>query len=186
MQPVATGLSENTAAAPGVDRLLIVRLGSMGDIIHTLPAVTALRQAFPEAFMGWVVEERWAELLCALPGPLSGPRSPQRPLVETIHLVNTKQWRASLFNNQTWKRIAWELSQVRSMGYDTAVDFQGAARSALIGRWSGARVIYGFAQPRENVASMSYSLNLETTGFIRSVHNPFRAPCSMSYSCAIR
>ena len=56
----------------------------MGDIIHTLPAVTALRQAFPEASFGWVVEERWAELLCTLPEPRSGPRSPRRPLVDRV------------------------------------------------------------------------------------------------------
>ena len=46
-------------------RLLIVRLSAMGDVIHTLPAVQALREAFPHSHMGWLIEERWAELLCA-------------------------------------------------------------------------------------------------------------------------
>ncbi len=137
-------------------RLLIVRLGSMGDIIHTLPAVTALRQAFPEAMLGWVVEERWAELLCTLPTPRSGARSPQRPLVDRIHAVNTKQWRSALLSNQTWEQIAAGLSELRAPRYDVAVDFQGAVRSALLARWSGAPVVYGAAQPRENVASMFY------------------------------
>ena len=53
--------------------MLIVRLGAMGDVIHGLPAVTALRAAFPEAMLGWLIEERWAELLCTLPTPRSRP-----------------------------------------------------------------------------------------------------------------
>ena len=147
-----------------IQRLLIVRLGSMGDIIHTLPAVTALRQAFPEATLGWVIEERWAELLCTLPTPRSGPRSPQRPLVERIHTVNTKQWRSALLSNQTWERIAAGLSELRAPRYEVAVDFQGAVRSALLARWSGAPVIYGVAQPRENVASMLYTRQVIARG----------------------
>jgi heptosyltransferase-1 len=138
-------------------RLLIVRLGSMGDIIHTLPAATALRKAFPEAMIGWVVEERWAELLCTLPTPRSGPRSPQRPLVDKLHTVNTKAWRKAPFSTQTWEQIAAGVSELRAPRYEAAVDFQGAIRSSLMARLSGARVIYGFAQPRENPASMFYS-----------------------------
>jgi len=142
-------------AAP--TRLLIVRLGSMGDIIHTLPAVTALRRTLPEASIGWIVEERWAELLCTLPEPRSGPRSPRRPLVDRIHTVNTKSWRKSLCSTQTWEQVAAGLSELRAQQYQLAVDFQGAIRSALLARWSGARLVYGFAQPRENIASMFYS-----------------------------
>jgi len=79
------------------DRMLIVRLGAMGDIIHTLPAAAALSVAAPGATLGWLIEERWAELLCTLPTPRSGPRSSQRPLIDRIHTVNTKQWRAAPF-----------------------------------------------------------------------------------------
>jgi heptosyltransferase-1 len=145
-------------------RLLIVRLGSMGDIIHTLPAATALRKTFPEAMIGWIVEERWAELLCALPTPRSGPRSAQRPLVDKLHTVNTKVWRKSPFSAQTWEQIAAGLSELRAPRYEVAVDFQGAIRSALIARSSGAPVIYGFAQPRENPASMFYSRRIIARG----------------------
>jgi heptosyltransferase-1 len=145
-------------------RLLIVRLGSMGDIIHTLPAAAALRRAFPEASMGWVIEERWAELLCTLPEPRSGPRSPRRPLIDRVHTVNTKLWRRSLFSMQTWEQVAAGLSELRAQQYDVAVDFQGAVRSALLARWSGARVVYGAAQPRENVASMFYTRQIIAHG----------------------
>jgi heptosyltransferase-1 len=160
MQP-ATNPSEN---AVSIQRLLIVRLGSMGDIVHTLPAVTALRQVFPDAIFGWVIEERWAELLCTLRTPRSGPRSPQRPLVDRIHAVNTRKWRAALFSNQTWEQIAAGLSELRAGRYQAAVDFQGAGRSALITRWSGAPVIYGVTQPRENVASMFYTRQVIARG----------------------
>jgi heptosyltransferase I len=151
-------------SAPKIDRLLIVRLSSMGDILHALPAATALRNAFPDATLGWVVEERWAELLCALPTPRSGPRSPQRPLVDRIHAVDTKAWRRALFSTQTWERIAATSSDLRAGEYQVAVDLQGAARSAIIARWSGAATIYGAAQARENVASMFYRHQVITRG----------------------
>ncbi len=136
----------------------------MGDIIHTLPAVTALRTAFPQAILGWIVEERWAELLCTLPTPRSGPRSPQRPLVDRIHTVNTMRWRSAPFSNNTWEQMAAGLSELRAVHYDVAADFQGAARSALLARWSGAPVIYGVRQPRENVASMFYTRQISVQG----------------------
>src|SRR5580704_8924344 len=163
MQLPATSSLENSD--PFIPRrLLIVRLGSMGDIIHTLPAVTALRGAFPEASIGWIVEERWAELLCTLPEPRSGPRSSRRPLVDRVHTVNTKKWRRVPFSAQTWEQIAAGLSELRAQRYEVAVDFQGAVRSALLARWSGAPTIYGFAQPRENVASMLYSRQVIARG----------------------
>src|SRR5579872_4699193 len=127
---------------PQLDKFLIVRLGSMGDIIHTLPAVTALRQAFPSAEIGWIVEEKWAELLCTLLEPRSGPRSPRRPLADRVHTVDTKNWRNHLVSTQTWERVAASLSELRAPAYEQALDFQGAARSALLARWSGAPVVW--------------------------------------------
>ena len=147
-----------------IERLLIVRLSAMGDIIHTLPAAGVLRKAFPDAMIGWVVEERWAELLCTLPTPRSGPRSPQRPLVDKVHTVNLKSWRRSLFSPQTWERIGAAISELDEVKYQAAVDFQGAARSALIAYWSGAPTVYGAMQPRENIASMFYTRQVITHG----------------------
>lgn len=163
MQSPVTAPSENVVLSTP-RRLLIVRLGSMGDIIHTLPAATALRRAFPEVSLGWVVEERWAELLCILAEPRSGPRSPRRPLVDRVHTVNTKVWRQSLLSIQTWEQIAAGLSELRAQRYEVAVDFQGAVRSAVLARWSGAPVIYGAAQARENVASMFYTRQVIARG----------------------
>ena len=52
-----------------------MRLSAMGDVIHTLPAVQALRNAFPNAIIDWLIEERWTELLCA-PSTLGAGRAP--------------------------------------------------------------------------------------------------------------
>ncbi len=139
------------------ESLLIVRLSAMGDIIHTLPAAAALRQAFPQVTLGWLIEERWAELLCTLRYPRSGPRSAQRPLVDRVHTVNLAEWRHALFSFNTVQQMAAGLSQLRGIQYDAVIDFQGAVRSALLARWSGAAVVYGDVQPRENAASMFYS-----------------------------
>ncbi len=162
-------------------RILIVRLSAMGDIIHTLPAATALRDAFPEATIGWIVEERWAELLCTIRSPRSGPRSPQRPLADRIHLTNSARWRSTFFSNHTWEQIASGLSDLRSVRYQVAVDFQGAIRSAILARWSGAPTIYGFAQPRENVASMFYTRPVSAQGSTLS-NRIFISPASLPAS----
>src|SRR4029077_14350274 len=152
------------ADTPRFDSLLIVRLSAMGDIIHALPAAAALRQAFPQATLGWLVEERWAELLCTLRYPRSGRRSPQRPLVDRVHSVNTSEWRHAPFSFNTWQQMAVGLSQLRGIQYDAVIDFQGAVRSSLLARWSGAPIAYGSAQPRENAASMFYTRRVLTNG----------------------
>jgi heptosyltransferase I len=151
-------------ALPGIARMLIVRLGAMGDVIHGLHAAAALRAAFPETLVGWLIEERWAELLCTLPTPRSGPRSAQRPLVDRVHTVNTGQWRHAPFSAATWERVAASLSDLRAARYEIAIDLQGAVRSSLLARWSGAPVIYGAAQPRENLATMFYTRRIISGG----------------------
>ena len=140
-----------------IERLLIVRLSAMGDVIHTLPAAQALRDAFPNAMIGWMIEERWAELLCAPGAARRGPRSSQRPLVDWVHPVNLTGWRKSLFSISTAQQIAKAWNDVRAARYDVAVDLQGAMRSAVLARWSGARVVYGAAEARESPASLWYT-----------------------------
>jgi len=157
-------LSGTTEDIPNIDRLLIVRLSAMGDVIHTLPAAQALREAFPQAIIGWVVEERWAELLCAPGTQRRGPRSAQRPLVDWVHPVSLTGWRNSLFTVSTLREIAKVWNDVRSVGYDVAVDLQGAIRSAVLARWSGARVVYGAAEPRESPASLWYTRRVVARG----------------------
>ncbi len=140
-----------------IEKLLIVRLSAMGDVIHTLPAAQALRNAFPDATIGWLIEERWAELLCASGAARRGRRSPQRPLADWVHTVNLRGWRTSLLKVSTLEQIARVWNDVRSERYQVAVDLQGAIRSGMLARWSGARIVYGAAQPREAPASLWYS-----------------------------
>lgn len=156
--------AEVQEAAQAVERLLIVRLGSMGDIIHALPAATLLRQAFPAAALGWIVEERWAELLCAPGTPLTGARGPGRPLLDSVHLVNTLGWRSALFSDETWKEMWSAWREVRAARYELAVDFQGTVRTALMARAAGAGACAGFERPREHAASVFYTHTVEAGG----------------------
>jgi heptosyltransferase I len=151
-------------AEGSIDRILIVRLSAMGDVIHTLPAAQALREAFPSATIGWLIEERWAELLCAPGNARRGPLSRQRPLADWVHTVDLRAWRKALFTISTLQHIARAWNDVRSAKYDVAVDLQGAIRSAVLARWSGARMVYGAAEPRESPASLWYTRRVIARG----------------------
>ena len=170
---IALGSSDALKTIPRFESLLVVRLSAMCDIIHTLPAVAALRHALPNATLGWLIEERWAELLCTLRYPRSGPRSPQRPLIDRVHTVNTTEWRRAPFSFNSWQQMAVGLSQLRGIQYDAVIDFQGAVRSALLARWSGAPIIFGSAQPRENAASMLYTRKILTDNHAHVVEQAF-------------
>jgi len=144
--------------------LLVVRLGAMGDVIHTSYAVALLRNALPETQIGWVIEERWAELLCAKRNPRSGARSTARPIVDFVHVVNTKAWRKSPLASGTRQQLSAALKEIRDQRYDVAVDFQGAIKSALLARLCGARTVIGMDRPRESPARMLYSQRVQTRG----------------------
>lgn len=150
-------MSATTANLTEIESLLIVRLSAMGDVIHTLPAAQALRAAFPNARIGWLIEERWGELLCSPDTPLRGPRSGGRPLVDWVHTVNLKGWGKSPLSIRTAEQIARTWNDVRSAHYDIAVDLQGAIRSAVLARWSGTPVVWGASQTRETPASLWYT-----------------------------
>jgi heptosyltransferase I len=157
-------LTADLGVRPGVERLLIVRLSAMGDVIHTLPAVQALRDALPHATIDWLIEERWAELLCAPGTQRRGPRAEYRPLVDWVHSVNLASWRKSLFTISTLEQMVKVWNDVRSAHYDTAIDLQGAMRSAVLAKWSGAPVVFGATEPRESPASIWYTCAAMTAG----------------------
>jgi heptosyltransferase I len=153
----------NSDASPSKS-LLVVRLGAMGDVIHTIPAIAALRSAFPETQIGWVVEQRWAELLCAKDAPPFGPCDRFRPLVNFVHVVDTKLWRKSLFSTRTRNAITGLRCELRGERYEIAVDFQGAMKSAVIARVSGARAVTGMKRPRELPARVLYTYHVDIAG----------------------
>ena len=145
-------------------RILVVRLSAMGDIIHGLPAIAALRRARPDVQLGWLVEKRWAELLCARDSDRLARRSEQKPLVDWVHLANFATWRKTLFSDETWREMLSCRRELRAMNYEVALDLQGTLRAALAARSSGANIRIGSSQPREGPAGMFYTHTVEVRG----------------------
>ena len=145
-------------------RVLVVRLSAMGDVIHGIPAVAALRRERPNLQIGWLVEQRWMELLCAHPPERLQPRSELKPLVEWVHVSDFKGWRKGLSSAATWRDMSGCMREVRAMNYDVALDLQGAIRSAIATRLSGAKSRVGAAEPRELPARKFYTALIATSG----------------------
>ncbi len=115
-------------------RLLFVKLSSIGDIVHALPALAAVRRALPRAEIAWVVERRSAEILR------------DNPLVNTLIEVDTKGLRRWPMSGETLPATRRQLRRLRASPFDLAIDFQGLLKSALIARLSGAPRRVGFAR----------------------------------------
>ena len=140
----------------------------MGDILHALPAVTALRRRHPEWFLGWLVEPQWQSLLaaCDTPARLAAGERPTMPLIDRLHLVPTKQWRRAPFSGDTLGEVLTTRRELRAAQYDVCVDLQGAVRSAVLGRLASPARMIGAAVPREPIARKLYPERVET----HSVH----------------
>jgi len=147
-------------------RLLVVRLGAMGDILHALPAVTALRKAHPEWVIDWVVEPMWSSLLTARVGIERDTLNdfPKQPIVDRVYFASTRKWRHNLFASETRNEIGVLRRVMKQESYDAVVDFQGAVRSALIGRMARSRRYIGEAKPREAAAKMLFTERIATCG----------------------
>src|SRR6476660_1128306 len=115
-------------------RILIVKLSSIGDIVHTLPSLAAIRRAMPQANISWVVERRAAEILR------------DNPFLDRLIVVDTKALRRGLVSGETLRAPRQQLRQLRASAFDLALDFQGLLKSASIARLSGAHRIFGFAR----------------------------------------
>ena len=146
------------------ERILVVRLSAMGDIIHALPAIAALRRAKPELRIGWLLEERWSELLCSRESERLAACSQLKPLADWVHMANFSGWRRALGSGETWSEISICFREVRAMKYELTLDLQGAMRSALAARATGALVRVGSSQPREAPASMFYTRAIDPQG----------------------
>jgi heptosyltransferase-1 len=127
-------------------RVLIVRVGAMGDVLHGMPAVAALRERLPNCFIGWAVEPRWKALL---EGDTPG-------IVDKVHLVATREWNKRPFSVATLRSITNLRSELRAEKYDVCVDIQGLIRSSVIGWMSGTKRYVGSTTPRERQARWLY------------------------------
>ena len=149
------------ANSPDHLRVLVVRLGAMGDILHSMPAVTALRQAHPGWFIGWAIEPQWRGLFCAngcAPGTLG------MPLVDQLHILPAKRWAKAPLSVSTWRDIRRVRQELRDARYDLAVDLQGAVRSAMFARWARTGRVIGEEQPRELAARWLFNERVATRG----------------------
>ena len=115
-------------------RILIVKLGSIGDIVHTLPSLAALRHAMPQAEISWVVERQSSEILR------------DNPLLDRLIEVDTKALRRGLMSGETLRAPRQQLRRLRASAFDIALDFQGLLKSASIARLSGARRVFGYSR----------------------------------------
>lgn len=145
-------------------RLLVVRLGAMGDILHALPAVTALRIAHPAWTIEWVVEPSWRALLAAQQsvGRDTGSHRPTQPLVDRVHIASSKRWRKTPFSGRTCREINGLRRALKDERYDAVLDLQGALRSAVIARMASSRRFIGESHPREGIARWLFSERIDT------------------------
>ena len=146
-------------------KILIVRLGAMGDILHALPAVTAIRAALPNDTIGWLVEGRWSELLTAH-GRKASPYniSRQKPVVNNVHTIDTRRWRKHFYRLSATTEVLGALERIRKIDYDFAIDFQGSIKSSFFTKLGGAKVIAGFEDPRESGARIFYRKKYQRRG----------------------
>ncbi len=157
-------LAQHCSAIAATDRVLVVRLSAMGDIIHAMPAIAALRLAKPDLQIGWLVEQRWLELLCARDSERLSPapnasRSPTGCMWPGFPVGAGHRT-----SRETWSEIGSCRREVRARKYRIALDLQGAMRSALAAHFTGAAIRIGSSQPREAPARMFYTQAIDVRG----------------------
>ena len=113
--------------------ILIIKPSSLGDVVHTLPAVAAIHDAHPDAEITWVINPEWAPLLRG------------NPDVNHVHIFPRGDFRGL---GAPGGFFSW-LRQTKQIRPDVAIDFQGLLRSAIIAKASGAKEIYGMSDGRE-------------------------------------
>ena len=154
----------------------------MGDILHALPAVTALRLAHPDWEIGWVVEPRWQPLLRAgsreqgsgiggnreAEATIRNSEKPVRdaamPVVDRLHFAPSRDWKRHPFSANTRRAIGALRRELRAAGYSAVLDLQGAIRSAVIARMTGCPRRIGEAEPREWPAQWLFTERVVTHG----------------------
>ena len=118
-----------------IERILLIKPSSLGDIIHGLPVLKALRNKWPDAKISWVVKDAYVDILNG------------NPLIDELILLIKSSLTTSIFSFR---------KKLRHGSFDLAVDMQGLFRSGLIAFLSGAAVRIGFSNARE-VASLFYT-----------------------------
>ncbi len=115
-------------------RILIVKLSAIGDLVHALPAVAAIRRHLPLAEISWVAEERSAEIIRGC------------PLFDHLIEIDTRSLRGGKKIEDILLDVSRQARAVRERKYDIAIDMQGLIKSAVIAKVSGARRRWGFSR----------------------------------------
>lgn len=134
----------------GVDNLapkiLLVKLSSLGDVLHNLPIVWDLRARLPAAQIDWVVEDAYVGLLAPLLSR-EGFRG-----IDRIIPFGLRRWKKNLFSLQTWKEFFAFKKELQAVSYDVLIETQGLLKSALVcalARKSSNAVVSGLANATE-------------------------------------
>jgi len=136
--------------------ILIVRVGAMGDVLHALPAVAALKRERPQWRVDWAVDPRWAPLLMG--------DDERGPAVDMVHLAPAKEWSKAPLSPATLRNVWGLRKELRTEHYELVVDMQGTLRSAVIGRMAGGDALAGYADPRERLAAWLYKRKITRRG----------------------
>jgi heptosyltransferase-1 len=128
-------------------RILFVKLSSLGDVVHHMPAVTEFRAHFPEARIGWAVEEAYAPLVAL------------HPAVSEVFPIALRALRREPFVASRWRGIGLARKALRRERWDRVVDAQGLLKSAWVARMPRANGVSGpgFGSAREGAAALFYS-----------------------------
>lgn len=135
-------------AAP---RILIIKLSSLGDILHTLPAFFDLRNSFPGASIEWLAAEKCAFLAAAVPG------------IDRIHRLDTSSLLHFPPHGRAWLAAVRLIRDLRARRFDLVIDFQGLLKTAFLASACGAGERLGFSRElvRERPAHWFYSRSLQ-------------------------
>lgn len=115
-------------------KILIVKLSSIGDIVHTLPTLAALRNSLPEAEISWAVEKTSAEILR------------ENPFINNLIEIDTRSLRGGKIIEEILLDASRQMRELRKYSFDVALDFQGLLKSATIAKLSKARRRCGFSR----------------------------------------
>jgi heptosyltransferase-1 len=132
-----------------IRRILLVRLSALGDVVNTLPAVSAVREAFPQARIGYVVEDRCRDVVQG------------HPAIDRVYVYPRKRWQSDFFRFWRWGRLISEVRaffrEIRAERYEVALDFQGNLKGALHAWLSGIPERIGFARGHCNELNWLFS-----------------------------
>lgn len=126
-------------------KILLVRLSSMGDLIHTLPAISDLAQHRPDVELHWLCERGFADI------------ARLHPFVKQVHSMSWRAWRKQLFQAATWQEIRQLKHDLAAQHFDFVLDSQGLLKSAAFAKLANAPV-WGLdaASARESLAARFY------------------------------